>query len=117
MNRPAIFDFPAHYQSDGLSSFTITLRHRGGDPVDLTGATVRMQLRSQLTNAVEYTFGTSRANSELIIEPDGVIRFPDINSWGIKPGKYWYDLEVTDSRGFVRTYLRGSWNVNNDVTR
>jgi len=117
MNRPANFDFPAHYQSDGLGSFTITLRYRSGLPVDLTGATVRMQLRNQLTNAVEYTFGTMRSNATLVIEPEGVIRFPNIKSWGIKAGKYRYDLEVTDSRGFVRTYLMGVWNVNNDVTR
>jgi len=117
MNKPAIFDFPAHYQSDGLGSFTITLRYKGGAPVDLTGASVRMQLRNQLTNTVEYTFGTSDAEGLLIIEEGGVVKFPSIKSWGIKAGKYRYDLEVTDGDGFVRTYLKGAWNVAADITK
>lgn len=122
MNQPVNYDFLTHYRQDGLKPFTVVLKYSSGTPIDLTGATVRMQLRAIYNNGKAWEFSTVEGEDTdtLLTLPDpanGVIQFPEILTWDIRASKYDYDLEVTDSTGFVRTYLRGIWAVNQDITR
>jgi hypothetical protein len=112
MNYPATYNFPTHYRGDGLNSFTLTLKYSDQSSVDLTGASVLMQLRD-LGGRLSYTFSTE---TNLTLPGTGVIQFETIEEWTLRTGKYKYDLQVTDSTGFVRTYLRGEWLINQDIT-
>jgi hypothetical protein len=116
MNYPATYNFPTAYKGDGLIPFTLTLQYDADTPVDLTGSTASMQLRS-FDGSVAWEFSSEgQDDHQLTIIPNGVIQFPSINSWDIISGKYDYDLQITDASGFVRTYLRGTWLVNQDIT-
>lgn len=120
LNEPLPFDFPTHYGDDGLYSWTMELTYEAtGDPIDLTDAVVRMQLRTRYTGKLAWEFSSDGEGNSLIeiIDPaNGVIEFPEIKSWDIPASTYDYDLEIKDDTGFYKTYLRGTWAVRQDIT-
>lgn len=116
MSKPAIYSFPDSYRCDGLQPFLIKLKYKSGTPVDLAGAEVRMQLRNSLTVLVWEFSSLDEGDKKLTVLPDGAIQFPRILSWEIQATKYYYDLQVTGNDGYVRTYLSGTWKVNQDIT-
>lgn len=117
MSIPATHNFPDHYQNDGLKAFKITLKYASGNAVDLTGATVVMQLKNSL-GTVGWEFSTrNQGNTKIEVLPGGIIQFPAINTWSIPSSKFTYDLEVTQPDGFVTTYLQGSWKIVSDTSR
>ena len=94
-----------------------------GSPLDLSECDARIQVKD-LSNRVQFpielaTFtiktdpfqvtGISIANNNLIwtIEDTDTKTFP--------PGTYQYDIEVTLG-GKVRTYVKGQFNVERDIT-
>lgn len=89
-------------------------------PVDLTGCTARMQVRSEV-GSPDVLLELTTANGHIEIEPlDGEITLllsaaetAAITSWqrGV------YDLEVVHSDGSVRRLLEGSVKVKPEVTR
>lgn len=119
MALPDTYNFPSHYAGDGIRTFNITLQDDEDVPIDLTGATIRMQLKTKSTGgAVAWTFAnTGEPDTLLTTTPlSGIITFPEILSWTVPGGNYFYDLEITDGGGFVKTYLKGQWVVINDIT-
>mgnify|MGYP006291126411 CR=1 FL=1 len=102
-------------------TFTFTV---DGESIDLTDCDARIQVKD-LSNRVQFPVNLS----EFIIEPDPTvitgIKIIDENSlrWNISdsdtktfpPGTYQYDIELTIG-GKVRTYVRGQFNVERDIT-
>lgn len=118
MNQPVKYDFLTHYQQDGLRPFTVLMKYATGTAIDLSEAIVRMQLRAGYASKLVYEFASDgEGDSLLTLTADGIIQFPEIKSWEIPSSTYDYDLEITDGDGFVRTYLRGTWAVNQDITK
>lgn len=123
-NESVQYDFLPHYKEDGLSSFNIRLLNKAippddGIPLDLTGCKVLMQLRSSYRNKLIWEFSNEIGGDTLLTIPnptDGRIVFPEILSWDIPASTYNYDLQVTDSNGFITTYMKGTWSVNPDVS-
>lgn len=113
LNQPTHYDFLPHYRGDGRRPFSVKLNYKSGDPVDIASA--RMQLRSPYKDAWEFSTGGD--GNTLLTVTGNTINFPILNAWEIDAGSYDYDLEVTDSTGFVTTYLRGTWAVNQDITK
>ncbi|MGH2622630.1 MAG: hypothetical protein ACRDE7_03105 [Sphingobacterium sp.] len=122
-NIPEDYTFPPHYMNDGLRSFNIIIEDDLGNPVDLTGALVRMQLSTSNTTQPPnpaFTFSTELEGDALLTlaqGAQGIITFEQVNSLTLAAGKYYYDLEVTDEGGFVTTYLKGTWEIIRDITR
>lgn len=119
INQPAFFDFADHYKGDGLKSFDIKLKFKTGTPVDLTDAVVRMQLRTLYSRKSAFEF-SSLGDGEALLTIDaveGVISFPTLPTWEIPSYVYDYDLQVEHASGFVATYLKGKWKVNQDITK
>lgn len=116
MGKPVTYNFPDSYRRDGLQPFKIKLRYKSGNPVALENAHVRMQLRNSLQNLAWEFSSTEEGDRKITILPDGEIQFPRIVSWEIPATKYYYDLQVTDYDGYVRTYMSGSWKINQDIT-
>lgn len=118
MSLPAVYNFPPAYANDGVQSFNIKLINAvGSTPLDLTGVNVKMQLMNGL-NKPAFTFSSEQDDGDalLTILDGGIIVFPRINSWSINPMVYKYDLQVIDANGFIKTYLKGTWEIIKDIT-
>jgi hypothetical protein len=97
---------------DGINSITISVN---GSPINLTGATVKMEFRQSLDSPVALTLSTTN-NSILITNAvGGVIQIP-AKKIEIPFAKYLYDLQVTFSNGVVKTYMSGTWEITADIT-
>ena len=85
-------------------------------PVNLTGCTAKLQVRSKASSTdakltLQATEGldiTDAAGGEITIDADVS---------ALKEGEYVYDLVITDSLGVPRTYLAGTFTVQQGVTR
>ena len=105
MQEPAIVDL------DVVQGDTFTQEFRlleAGVPVDLTGATVAAEVRhSRYAISVPLAAIVGPAAGEITL------------TWGpTRPpyGHYRYDIEVTKT-GVVRTWIKGRFHVERDVTR
>ena len=116
MNQPVQFNFPDHYKNDSLIPVQLVLTYASGAPVNLTEATVLMQLKD-IRDVVAWEFSSLASGiKKLTVLPDGVIELPRIPSWPIKAGVYYYDLQIISFDGSTRTMMRGTWKVNQDIS-
>ncbi len=92
------------------------LKTAAGDPVDLTGATARLQLRDRSGTLVHESNTT---NGELVVgvEPGRIeLTVPYAVTETFEAGTYRFELEVTFSTGVRRTYESNALEVVADVT-
>lgn len=105
------FNLPDHRTGDTLRAIDIALKINR-QAVDLTGATVLAQVRTAPDSAsVAMTLSTSIHNPST-----GLLRINE-QAVNLAAGMYYYDLQVTMPTGFRETYLTGSWQILQDVTR
>lgn len=109
------YDFPDHIKGDSFSGqrFTILVN---GVPLNLTNATIKMDLRGQ-ANLATYAlrFMTSDNTIQIVDAANGVFEVrPRIID--IAPKTYFYDIEITLQDGTVKTYISGTWNIVQDIT-
>ncbi len=107
--------------ADQGATFTRTITWLGatGSPVDNTGYTARMQVRSKYTSdtavlslsspASGITLGG--ANGKVIITSSATVMA------AVVAGEYRYDLEMVSSSGVVTRLLMGTFTVRPEVTR
>lgn len=89
-------------------TFTINI---DGVPLDLTGATIRMQLRKSAGAPVAFTpelLIINAASGEFAIDEQII----DIHACVYK-----YDIEIELSSGEVKTWIYGNFTINDDITR
>lgn len=95
--------------------FTLSI---DGESIDLTSATARIQLRTT-SNALiaEYELLTNDFDITGLRIDESVLSWTINNSdtAEFNPGTYKYDLEITLG-GKTRTYIKGVFNVERDVT-
>lgn len=109
------YDFKNHKKGDTFEgvAFTVT---KNGSALDLTGASIRMQLREKSetgTLGATYTDG----DGITITDPtNGVFTF-DKQIIDIRAQKYYYDIEITLASGDVKSYIYGTWTITQDVTQ
>jgi hypothetical protein len=86
--------------------------------VSLTGATIRMQLRKCFTDTFAALSFTTVSSAGLTITNAAEGRFK-INTQiiDIEVYNYLYDIQITLASGVVKTYVQGSFNILNEVTR
>lgn len=121
MRPPVNYDFSPHYKGDGLNSILLKFELEDGTPIDLSGSTALMQLRtpsftSRGSIAWEFSTEAIDPNKLLLLGSDGIVTFPEIDVWDLKANEYDYDLQITDTFGFVKTFIKGTWAVNQDIT-
>lgn len=90
-----------------------------GAPINLTGATARMQAR-EASNVSAVLFEASTANGKLAIVGDLgqitlTITAAESSAFAWSFGKY--DLEVTTAGGLVYRLLRGTISISAEVTQ
>ena len=104
MSLPVVWDLSAYRGDTWSQSFRLL---RGGQPLDLSGATVESEARAKdgtktpLVVSVEDA-ADGRINVSL---PEAFLPF----------GNYRYDVEVAEN-GSVTTWVRGALKVERDVT-
>ncbi len=111
------YDFPDHRKGDTFAGVQFTIV-KNGSPLDLTGASLRMEMRELTpTGSVGDTF-TDDSDGGLTITDaaNGVITF-DEQVVDILAMLYYYDIEITLSNGDVKTYIVGTWIIIQDVTQ
>ena len=86
--------------------------------VNLTGATIRMQLRKNYSDTAAALSLTSVASAGITITNASAGQFK-INTQiiDIPVYNYVYDIQITLSSGVVKTYVQGGFNITNEVTR
>lgn len=90
---------------------------KDGTAIDLTGATIHMQLRKAAGGPVFLNF--TSVGSEGITITDAAAGKFKINSViiNLEANVYLYDIEITFASGEVRTWISGQFTILNDITR
>lgn len=114
-----IYNFPEGVRGDSYNDiqFTIALN---GSPQDLTGVIIRMWLLdsadTKLTQQPSAEFTTLNNKITLISPTIGIFK----TNFGIitlSPKIYKYDLEIKFPNGIVKTWIKGTFTIINDVTK
>lgn len=110
--RPAKHDIKV-WRNDTLAiNFELSI---DGAPIDLSGATIRMQVRPEVgsnTVTLALTEGdgiTVTGSSHNMVEVKKLIT--------TAAGSYVYDLESQFSNGDVKTYVKGNFVISQDITQ
>ena len=95
-------------------SSAIDVTDADGDPVNLTGYTVKGQIRKSYTSstAVDLTCAVSNAAAGIIS-----IALTAAQSNAMKYGRYLYDVEMTSSGGAKTRVLEGQVEITPGVTQ
>ena len=111
---PAILDFE-HYKGDTFNQvpFEILI---DAVPLDLTDALIKMQLRKNYEKDVALEFSTINNKIEIVNVSLGTFKIIE-QIIDIEAYNYIYDLQITLPSGDVETYIKGKFNIINDVTR
>lgn len=89
----------------------------GGVPVDLSGWSARLQVRSSATSPVALV--TLDSPDEILLGSDGTIwaGFTSAQTDALDAGTYRYDLRLDDGDGNVVYLVEGSLKVKEPVTK
>lgn len=96
-------------------SLTITVADATGAVIDLTGYTLRAQLRRSY-GATSYTSFTTSSGAD---PTDGelTISLTHSQTSALKSGRYVYDIEIVDTNSVVTRVLEGIVTITPEVTK
>lgn len=103
--------------------FTITITDDAtpGVPIDITGFSFLLTVDPAQTpdSAANNLFQLGVGTGLVLSDPaNGVITVElPIGDADQTPAVYFYDLQQTDTGGFIRTILEGQWEVVQDITK
>ena len=96
------------------SQFTLLLN---GSPVDLTGATIAMDMRLTPDGASEKRFETGGKGITIANPPTNGIFSIDEQIIDVADfGNFYYDIEIALNTGEVKTWIWGIWPIAEDIT-
>ena len=92
----------------------ITVASTTGAPLDLTGFTVKSQMRKSYTSSTFYNFTASIYDAV-----NGKVRLQlnSTQSEAIIPGRYLYDVEITSGSGGKTRVIDGIVTVTPEITK
>jgi hypothetical protein len=106
-----------HVRGDSWQGFAEIAVTLNGDPLDLSGASARMQIRRSKgspTVLLEWSTGDDTISFTEPSEGKFAIAGRVID---LPPGEVVFDIELTLASGRVLTVAGGSWLIVGDVTR
>lgn len=110
--RPAKHDIKT-WRNDTLAiNFELSI---DGTDLNLSGATIRMQVRPAAGSATTTLALTEGDGITVSGANHNVIQLKKLIT--IAQGEYVYDLESQFSNGDVKTYLKGNFVVQEDITK
>lgn len=104
-----------HYKGDTFEPcfFTINVDMIA---LNLTGAVIKMQLKKQFEGAIIYEFSTENGNIQFINASLGTFKIAE-QIIDVPAFNYIYDLQIIFADDSVKTWVKGNFNIVNDVTR
>lgn len=107
------YNFPTHTNNDTFNGieFEVLLNTVA---VDLTGATIKMQLKDSSGKSVAE-FSTTNSKLEITDAVAGKFAFKK-QIIAVSPFRYNYDIQITFSNGDKKTWIKGEWTISKDVT-
>ena len=87
------------------------------NPLNLTGATLRMQLRKEYGGIVFLSLTSVASAGITITTPINGLFKINKQIINIDSANYIYDIELTKADGTVKTYINGNFLISNDITR
>lgn len=106
----------AYLDIDQGSDFTteITLENDDGTPMSLVGFDIYSQFRKSYGSTVGYTFDTLITNAT---QGKFTLSLLGTASSGIRPGRYLYDVEISNSTPSKARVLEGIITINPEITK
>lgn len=106
-----------HTKGDTFNEVAFEVK-KNGTAINLTGATIKMQLRKQYSDVNSVLSLTSVGSAGITITNAASGQFK-INAQiiDIEVFNYVYDIQFTLSSGEVKTYVKGGFNITPEVTR
>lgn len=98
--------------------FNVTYENPAGTPVDITGYTAALQIRS-LPESPTYVLSLTTGNGITLDGVNGVVEIhaTATQTGNIIEGDYYYDLEITSNNNIVTRLVQGQAIVSAQVTR
>jgi hypothetical protein len=106
-----------HTKGDTFNEVAFEVK-KNGTAINLTGATIKMQLRKCYSDVTPALALTSVSSAGITITGASAGQFK-INAQiiDIEVFNYVYDIQFTLSSGEVKTYVKGGFNIIPEVTR
>lgn len=87
-----------------------------GTPTNLTGCSIKMTL-STISNPVDITTQLYQLDG-VVTEPEsGIVEFSPSSTQANNIGYFYYDIQMVDSAGIVRTLVNGIYEYVQDITK
>lgn len=119
MSRIATVNFTQYLDNDTFTTKSLNFFAADGTtPLDLSDATIKIQVRKDSPNGRLYQTATSGDGITWVNQAEGTLQFGnwDTSVWG-GAGDYYYDIQLTyATSGIVRTYIKGKILMIDDVT-
>jgi len=106
------YNFPDHRKGDTFSGTTFQV-NVDGTPLNITGATIKMMMKHKKKNVKKLL--TSYSGITISNPSSGEFKI-DRQIIDTDPGEYVYDIEIELADGTVKTYIKGSWTIKQDIT-
>ena len=104
------------YRGDSYP-ITFTLKDSSGSVVPLTGCSLLMTVNT-LENPVDDTTKLFEVTGILATDPaTGVVQFTPTAANTAVVGAYFYDVQLTDTDGNVRTVVKNTFTITQDITK
>lgn len=117
MSYQQTYNIPNTVKGDTFigQQFTLTVN---AALADLTGATIKMQVKESKEAAAAAVLTFDNASNGGITITDAVNGVFDIDAQVVDiPAKcYFYDIQITFQDGRIKTYIRGNWTIDPEVT-
>lgn len=112
-----VLNFPTSgewIRGDTIKQLDFRLEINGAPPVE-TISQIAIDLRRRGGRIYRYD-STGNADGLIVIGTDGRFSIP-AHILDIPGAKYDYDLEITYANGVVATYIKGTWEIKEDITK
>lgn len=97
--------------------FTLTITDGSGTAINITGYTITLTVdpSDEPSDATGNLFSLVATVTD---GPNGVATFELSAAQADQvPGEYFYDIQMLDTSGRIRTITKGSWDVVQDITK
>lgn len=88
----------------------------GGDIANLTGCSVKMTLNTK-KNPPDNTTEVYQIDGMITDPINGVVEFAPTALQADQVGSFYYDIQLTDASGLIRTIVSGIYEYSQDITK
>lgn len=110
---PKTYNFKEQYAGDTFNGVEIAMTDGDNLPIDISTAIIKMQIKTAPFGSIVKDL--SIGNGITIMNANTFRIDPFINP--TKAFRYYYDIQIDFQNGVVKTYLKGSYTIVEDITR